>query len=114
MGEVFYKYASFNDPKIDAQLVSNARDYWYWFWVGLETSFIWLLLAVALFSSAFYFDNDSYMQKFVSLSYVLLPMLMSLPLLALRCVKSAGRQVKQVLVDTSRVRQIKGVFDREV
>ena len=51
MRNIFYKYASFIDPKIDTQLVRTAADRWGWFWCMIEpttilflTSIIFLLL----------------------------------------------------------------------
>lgn len=43
---VFYHYAGFKDPIIDAQLVRTALDSWGWFWVGVEASLMLFITAI--------------------------------------------------------------------
>ncbi len=47
MYRVFYPYAGFAHPRIDAQLVRTALDNWGWFWVLVEAEFLVALTAVA-------------------------------------------------------------------
>ena len=46
MYKVFYPYAGFKDPVIDAQLVRSALDNWGWYWVLLEAVCVFLLTLV--------------------------------------------------------------------
>jgi len=43
MYKLFYPYAGFKDPSIDAQLVRSALDNWGWFWVELEAICLFLV-----------------------------------------------------------------------
>ena len=114
MGAVFYRYASFNKPEIDDQLVSNARDYWYWFWVTLETSAIWLVLCLILFLTAILTGNDVYFNKAVSLAYCTITALLMLIPQAWRCVRTARRQITEVIKNVSRRKNIKDYFKNEI
>lgn len=49
MSKVFYKYASFEGPLIDTQLVRNAADRWAWFWTFFEPIPVVLLTAGAIY-----------------------------------------------------------------
>jgi uncharacterized membrane protein len=62
MRKMFYPFASFKDPKIDAQTVITAADHWGWFWCTVEPQVIlgifaifctimqaWLYVAATLF-----------------------------------------------------------------
>jgi hypothetical protein len=46
MRAVFYKFASFEDPRIDTQLVRGAADSWGWFWCCVEPQAVILLTAI--------------------------------------------------------------------
>ena len=48
MTRTFYKYASFEDPKIDVQLVRKAADRWSWFWCAVEPLIIWVMTGAIL------------------------------------------------------------------
>jgi len=48
MTRTFYRYASFQDPKIDLQLVRAAADRWAWFWCTVEPQVV-LLVAGLIF-----------------------------------------------------------------
>ena len=49
MTRTFYRYASFKDPRIDAQLVRTAADRWAWFWCTVEPQII-LLITILIFA----------------------------------------------------------------
>jgi hypothetical protein len=48
MYAVFYPYASFKEPAIDAQLVRTAADRWGWFWAAVEAAFLLLVTMLVL------------------------------------------------------------------
>jgi hypothetical protein len=46
MTRTFYRYASFQDPKIDVQLVRTAADRWAWFWCTIEPQVVLLISGI--------------------------------------------------------------------
>lgn len=95
MHVVFYPYAGFMDPAIDKQLVRSAADNWGWFWVLIESAFIFGLTAVTLWI----LQKNTYLQ--VCLWVLFLHMCLLL-VEWVACRQAASRQVKAVLADSSR------------
>ncbi len=114
MGEVFYKYASFNNPQIDTQVVSNSRDHWYWFWIFLETSFIFTFLSFFMLGAAVINSRSD----FFSCAEVLcgLSFLGGIFLWVSwrRCKSGAERQVAIIIADATRKGDIKVYLDSEI
>jgi len=48
MYTVFYPYAGFKNPLIDDQLVRTGADHWGWFWLLVESSFLFLVTGMIL------------------------------------------------------------------
>jgi hypothetical protein len=103
MSEVFYKYASFTDPKIDTHLVRTAADRWGWFWVLTESSF---LLSATLLVLYFWPGRIS---PDVLLCALLLEFLLMLYFLR-ACISSAGSQVGAILAEPERKRAVSDYF----
>jgi len=90
MYKVFYPYASFKDPKIDAQLVRTAADYWGWFWVLLESSLLFSITSCVLGALA------QSLLCIVSAAVVLGELLLLL-FMWTGCKRTAARQVNAIL-----------------
>ena len=95
MDAVFYPYASFINPKIETQLVRTAADNWGWFWVTLESSFVFSVTTILL---KIWFKS-TYVQLFL---IVILVQMCFLLYQFFECRKSAKRQVNAILSDKSR------------
>lgn len=100
MYKVFYEYAGFNEPKIDRQLVRSALDSWGWFWAALESSMILLITLVILFVY----------KKWYLFTIGIIFMISLVCLLFFHwfeCRTYALREVKAILSDDTRKREIK-------
>lgn len=103
MYKVFYRYAGFKDPVIDAQLVRTALDNWGWLWVEVEASFLWLL------TSVIFLTMQKRIQLLICLSVALV--LICLGLYQYRmCIKSAKIEVNAILDDKKRKKDILDCF----
>jgi len=93
MRKVFYKYASFINPKIDTQLVRTAADNWGWFWSLLESFFIFSITAIILYKL------DSKICFLLCLIILLIEFCFRL-LEWSECKKSARRQLEAIVENT--------------
>lgn len=103
MYKVFYPYAGFKDPVIDAQLVRSALDNWGWYWVLLEAVCLLLLTLVV------FLVIDSVTQAFYCLIIALI--LLALSFCQYRaCITSATAELNAILDDDMRRREIRDCF----
>lgn len=104
MEQVFYKYASSTDPKIDPHRITMALDKLTWFWILIEllvVSFLTLILLISL--GAFVYV--------AWLAFVLLILLgFTFPMYA-ACTEAAKIEVKAILSDSTRKAEIKAAFN---
>ena len=103
MYAVFYPYAGFNHPTIDKQLVRTAADNWCWFWVIVESAFIFGVTAIILQV----LHKPSYVYMCVVIIFVQMCLLM---VEWFACRRSAKRQVHAILADNSRRSDISAYF----
>jgi hypothetical protein len=95
MYAVFYPYAGFKDPIIGTQLVQTAADNWGWFWVLLESFFMFAITAIILLVS----NKTTYAQTCLAVLAVQMCLLI---VEWFACRRSAKRQIDAILADNSR------------
>lgn len=103
MYAVFYPYAGFKNPVIDEQLVRTAADNWGWFWVLVESSFLFSVTTLILV----WLSEWNYV--FVCLIVILVEMILILRQW-FACKRSAKRQVFMIVGDSNRRTSIAGYF----
>ena len=103
MYKVFYPYAGFADPKIDKQLVRSALDNWGWFWVCIESGFLFSVTAVIV--KVLHRDT-----QFRICLVILLVIAIMLLVQWFACRRSAGRQVRAIVDDEGRKSDIRAYF----
>lgn len=95
MSSIFYKYASFENPTIDLQLVRTAADNWGWFWVLLESSFLFFITAII--------TKCTELSKYgLWCTIVVFIELILIFYFWNECKKSASRQIQAILNDEDR------------
>ena len=99
MYKVFYPYAGFNDPVIDAQLVRTALDNWGWFWVGIEAAFMFLLTSVIFLCMQL--GGQSFAFLLISITIILLCIIQYKA-----CISSATAEVNTICDDGNRKNEI--------
>ena len=103
MYKLFYPYAGFKDPQIDAQLVRTALDNWGWYWVILESDFV-LFLNMLIF---FIIGNI----KSALVSLIIALVLIFLSFFQYRvCIKSANAELNAIIDDDKRKMEILDFF----
>lgn len=103
MHKVFYPYAGFATPAIDKQLIRTALDNWGWFWVGVESAFLFAVtgIIVAVVGGGIQFI----------LCMVAVVVTGSLLLIKwFACRRSADRQVRAIVGDPQRKSDIHTYF----
>jgi hypothetical protein len=101
MYKVFYQYAGFKDPVIDAQLTRSALDNWGWYWVTLEAACLFLITMVI------FLIIDKITQFFVS--FVIGLFLIAFSFYQYKvCIGSATAELNAILYDDNRK---KAIFD---
>ncbi len=103
MYKVFYPYAGFKDPSIDAQLIRSALDNWGWYWVELEAVCLFLLTMII------FLIMDKITQSFVSFVVGLVLIVLSLYQYKV-CIRSATAEVNAILGDDEREKEILDSF----
>ena len=103
MRKTFYKYASFDEPKISKELVLSAIDTWTWYWALLELAFLLVITAVFL----------AYFRAFRPAICLLIAAAMSI-VIFLTVFRVGGRkaqyQIDDITSDAQRVEEIKREF----
>lgn len=105
MQRTFYRYASFEEPKISKALVLSAIDTWTWYWILSELLCL-LCIAAGILLVFRAFDAAS----------LLLALLFILTLLFSTvyrvCGKNADYQIEELISDPERVRELQEEFGR--
>jgi len=104
MFQTVYKYAGFRNPVIDEQLVRTAADNWGWFWVLVESSFLFIVTAGIMV----------FLSKWNFVLFCLGVFLIEMILLIVQwfaCKRSARRQVVEILKDHKRKTDIAMHFE---
>lgn len=103
MYRVFYPYAGFATPAIDKQLIRTALDNWGWFWVGIESTFLFVVtgIIVAIVGGGI---------QFIICMVTLLVTGSLLWIKWLACRRSADRQVRAIIDHPQRKVDIQAYF----
>jgi hypothetical protein len=104
MRGTFYAYVSTSQPQIDRQLIEQALDAWSWFWVGVEATIIFTLTGFGLIASS------AYQVGFETLGAALAVAALGLPAIRGQCKRYAVAQVRAILADATREREVRQVF----
>lgn len=104
MRQAFYRYASTSEPQIDDHLIHQALDLWSWFWIGLETAFLYVLTAFALIAVGARGIGMLTAGATLALAATGLPAIRS------QCKRYAIAQVKAILADPARAAQVRQAF----
>lgn len=103
MYKVFYPYAGFKDPSIDAQLIRSALDNWGWYWVELEAICLFLLTMII------FLIMEKITQSFVS--FIIGLFLIALSFYQYKvCISSAKAELNAILDDDKRKKEILDCF----
>jgi len=103
MRKAFYRYASFDEPKISKELVLSAIDTWTWYWALLELALLFVITAAVL----------AYFRSFRPAICILIAAAVSI-LIFLTVFRVGGRkaqyQIDDITSDAQRVEEIKREF----
>ena len=103
MYKVFYPYAGFATPTIDRQLVRTALDNWGWFWVGIESGFLFIVTGITVKIIG---GDVQFHMCLVAL--LVIGLLLTIQWFA--CCRSADRQVRAIVDDAQRRIAIQAYF----
>lgn len=96
MKNIFYKYASSTEPKIDVHLIHSALGMWTWFWIILDSTLVFLIIGFIYLLSPF-----SSLKLLLFILLVLL-LVMFMVLVKNSCKKYAEQEVECILEDDTR------------
>jgi hypothetical protein len=105
MERTFYRYASFEDPKISKALVLSAIDLWTWYWVDLEAAFLCFLASLMLLLSRDFMTGVAVVGASVGLVLIFSSSFTF-------CGKKAQDQVSEIIADEDRARTIKAEISK--
>lgn len=104
MRSAFYRFASSNSPQIDPHLVHQALDLWSWFWIGLQSVFVFAMASLVLIAMGDYRLGAATLGATLSFASV------GLPGIRTHCRRYAIAQVKAIMADPARVAEVRQVF----
>lgn len=106
MRTTFYRFASKQSPQIDAHLIHQALDLWSWFWVGIETTCVFVLTSFTLIAAG------AREAGLITFGMTLLLATVGLPVIRLQCKRAAIAQVRAILADLTREILVREAFSR--
>ena len=104
MRTVFYPFVSGTHPSIDQQLVYQALDAWSWFWVGIEATFVFILLGFGLIA------GGTYEVGLETFGGAIIFAAIGLPAMRGQCSRYAIAQVRAIAGDPTRAAAIRAAF----
>lgn len=104
MRQVFYKYVSVDDPKIDRHLITSALDRLVWYWIFVEGIFI---ITINMCICICFGKIDL---VFCLLIWDVVSIVVCYRIKK-RCVQATQKEVDEILEDISRKQEILGVFN---
>lgn len=104
MRRAFYAFVTGPDPEIDPQLIGKALDAWSWFWIGVESTFVFVLAAMALVA------GGDYAVGLLTLVSVLALAARGLPAMHRQCRRYAVAQVRAIVADRTRAAELCRIF----
>lgn len=104
MRRAFYPFVSGPQPQIDPQLVQQALDAWSWFWIGVEATLVFAVVALGLVAGA------AYEVGFLTLAGAVLFAFNGLPAMRRQCQRYAVAQVRAIVADPVRAATVRQTF----
>ena len=104
MRAAFYAFVSGHQPQIDPQLIHQALDAWSWFWIGVETTLLFVLTGLGLIAT------NEYRIGLETLGGALAFAVIGLPLMRAQCQRYAVAQVRAILADRTRETAVRIAF----
>jgi hypothetical protein len=104
MRAAFYPFVSGNRPSIDQQLVYQALDAWSWFWIGIEATFVFILLGFGLIA------GGTYEVGLETIGGAIIFAAIGLPAMRAQCIRYAIAQVRAIAADPARAAAISAAF----
>jgi hypothetical protein len=104
MRKAFYPFVNGFDPAVDRQLILQALDAWSWFWVGIESTMVFVLAGLGVVSGG---------ALGVGLQIIggtLLMATIGLPGMRRQCQRYAVAQVRAILNDPTRATAVRTAF----
>lgn len=92
MGDIFYKYAGYADPKIDPHLIYMALGAWSWYWILIDTTLVSFFLGII-----YLIFNWSWGAFFIFGGVIIILYLISFFLKHTQCVTYAKQEVESIL-----------------
>ncbi|QDU56053.1 hypothetical protein [Aeoliella mucimassa] len=104
MKRCFYQYVNGRRPQIDELLIERALDMWSWFWVGIETTVVFVATSFIYIACG---QLSSGMTLFgTTLAFATL----GLPAIRDECRRYALAQVREILAEPERAEQVREAF----
>lgn len=105
MSQVFYKYVSSTNPKIDSHYVTMVLNEWCWFWIMLDTKILLSIVGIV-----FLVFNWSWLNLLmVVICYILLTTF--LVLILFQTISYTKKEIDVILSDNKRMNEIKKVLE---
>ncbi len=104
MRRAFYPFVSGPQPPIDPQLVQQALDAWSWFWIGIEATLVFTVVALGLIAGA------AYEVGFLTLAGAILFALNGVPAMRRQCQRYALAQVRAIVADPTQAAIVRQTF----
>jgi hypothetical protein len=104
MRQAFYAYVSGSQPQIDQKLVEQALDSWSWFWVGLESTSVFVLAGLWLVASGTLSVGLQTIAGAVVFAAI------GLPAMRNQCRRYAIAQVRAIVGDSRRAEVVRAAF----
>ena len=101
----FYQFVGGRQPQIDEPLIHRALDLWSWFWIGIESSVVFVFASFALLATG------SHQIGLIALLATLACAAIGLPVIRNECRRHAIAQVRAIVADPLRAEQVRRVFD---
>jgi hypothetical protein len=105
MARTFYRYASFEEPKISKALVLGSIDRWTWYWISLE------LCAVLAIAGAVLLGLHAYVGASVVFVTLVVAVLVFSTYYSV-CGRLADAQIEEILDDGQRAAELRAEFER--
>lgn len=105
MGETFYAYASWDDPKITKHLVLAAADLWTWYWILLES-----IVLLAVTSTVLVVCRAYTTATFTLIALFLATLLFSTSFDV--CGRRVDQQIGEIVMDEKRANALRAEFSK--
>lgn len=104
MSQAFYPFTSSKQPQIDQHVIHQALDWWSWFWVVLEATFLFVMTGLTLVAFGVYALG-------VAVTFgVLTAAIVALPIIRGQCRRYAIAQVGAIVSDSGRAQRVREVL----